>query len=499
VTAAIILGAAFLSAAAPRFAASEIEPEADLEGHWTADVDGDGRADLLLGVWSRTGGRELLVHLQAPDGRFPTAPDRRVGIKADVTAFAVADVREEPGAELLLFTPSGCFGFSASKGGYAGNARRLFDCAPICAVPSPKRIFALEAPADLDGDGSPDLLVPEAGDWSIYGRGPDGSFARKAVFPLPLSETRPKKKDRRLELRLGPGASFGREGEDAPPFAERWEDGGRRRAGPLLALDRWIPRPILADLDGDGRKDFLYLDREAGDLKIHRQAKDGSFPVRPEMLGRIGEVGSLTARDLDGDGRADLLACDGASDDEGKIRFFLDRDREGVRRFHLDEPDGLLKVSGYGVRALAADLDGDGKAELAVLAYNLSAADLVQGGKVVRTLLVYRRDPDNVFGRRPVSRLDETMVAADWKALGQPVNLEADILGTGGRQAISLDARGAVICRRFGPDLRLEPEPCWRFVPRKAVVGIGVLALDGDARSDLVLRHMRSLTVLVSR
>jgi hypothetical protein len=494
VSAAILLGAVLLSAASPRFAASEIEAEADLEGHWTADVDGDGKSDILLGVWSRTGGRELLVHLQGPDGRFLPVPDRRIGIKADVTAFAVADVREEPGAELLLFTPSACFSFSTLKSGYAGNARRLFDCAPICAVPSPKRIFFMEAQSDIDGDRSPELLVPGAGDWSIFGRAADGSYARKALLRLPLAGDKPQKKERRYEIRVGQGAAFRRLGEDAPPLAERWGGGRSDRPGPLLSFDRWIPRPLLADLDGDGRKDFLYIDRETGDLKVHRQGKDGSFPDRPDWKGHVGPVGSLTLHDLDGDGRPDLLAWD-SSDEEAKIRFFLNRGGE----IRIDRPDGLLKLSGYGIRPHVADIDGDGKVELAVVSFSLSTDHPLQGAKVIRTLLVYRSDPDGVFGRQPVSRLDETIAAADLKALAQPMNLEGDLLGTGGRQALTLDAQGALICRRFGDSLRLEAEPFWRFVPRKAVVGITALALGGDARSDLVLRHMRSLTVLVSR
>ena len=42
----------------------EIFPEAELRSRWTADVNGDGLGDLVLGVWSEVHGRELAIHLQ---------------------------------------------------------------------------------------------------------------------------------------------------------------------------------------------------------------------------------------------------------------------------------------------------------------------------------------------------------------------------------------------------------------------------------------------------
>jgi hypothetical protein len=66
---------------------------------------------------------------------------------------------------------------------------------------------------------------------------------------------------------------------------------------------------FAGDFDGDGRADFLQLGRPR-EIGIHRGRADCSYPERPDAVVRLrGEIRDLAlveARDLDGDGRADL-------------------------------------------------------------------------------------------------------------------------------------------------------------------------------------------------
>ncbi|HEX5008973.1 MAG TPA: hypothetical protein VFY71_01135, partial [Planctomycetota bacterium] len=92
-----------------------------------ADVDGDGDLDLALAVMpSATGSRrEVRIFLQGPDHLFPTVPSQVVKAQDDVIACALADVRPDPGEELVFLSRTGAFSYSPTKPGYRDNIRRL--------------------------------------------------------------------------------------------------------------------------------------------------------------------------------------------------------------------------------------------------------------------------------------------------------------------------------------------------------------------------------------
>src|SRR5690606_37377172 len=88
--------------AAPEFVASEI-PLSDIDNQiYLADINGDGNRDVLLPHWSEQQGRELYIYLQQADGRFPSLPSTAVEIRPEIIAFATADLRSEPGDELVF-------------------------------------------------------------------------------------------------------------------------------------------------------------------------------------------------------------------------------------------------------------------------------------------------------------------------------------------------------------------------------------------------------------
>jgi hypothetical protein len=339
-------------------------------------------------------------------------------------------------------------------------------------------------------------MVPSAGECVLFGMEAGGSFTKKGTvsFPVLDDDRKPSMRRTTRTLNIGPGgASI--EKEHPVPLAEGWDPAEGPPPSTFLSAERWIRRPFLGDADGDGRRDLLCLGPDGSELRIHRQGKDGAFSKGPDWTGRFEGVKALLPEDLDGDRRIDLAAVGSKGDDETDIRFFLNRDGT----FRPEAPDEILKFSGYAVTPHLADLDGDGRVELAVSSFSLSAEDLLKGGKVVRALVIFGRDPEGLFGRRPAFRVDEPFSAAEVKGLAQPVNFGADLFGGGARQALHLDREGAVVARRFDRSLRLEGEPSWRFVASRAVIGIDALSLNGDGRSDLILRHVRSVTVLVSR
>jgi len=146
------------------------------------------------------------------------------------------------------------------------------------------------------------------------------------------------------------------------------------------------------------------------------------------------------------------------------------------------------------------DLDGDGRAELVVSTYEISKTGALTGsGSVERKLLVFRREAEGLFGRRPASTLEERFGPDAIKGIGQQVNLEGDLLGRGRRDALLVNRDGALEAREIDGNLDMAGAAFYRFVPPRVVLDLRVRDLNGDGRSDILLGHARSLTVLVSK
>ncbi|HZM00278.1 MAG TPA: hypothetical protein VFD43_08505, partial [Planctomycetota bacterium] len=94
-----------------------------------ADLDGDGRRDLVMAVLARRPGlparRELRIHPMAADGMIPTEAGRVIAVPDDAIVWGCADVRDDPGLELLLMSRSGVHSLSPQVEGLRGNLRRL--------------------------------------------------------------------------------------------------------------------------------------------------------------------------------------------------------------------------------------------------------------------------------------------------------------------------------------------------------------------------------------
>lgn len=112
----------------------------------------------------------------------------------------------------------------------------------------------------------------------------------------------------------------------------------------------------LADLDGDGDLDVYACHDDVGRITILMNDGRGKFTVAP-ALEIDQETYGMQAADYDGDGHLDLVAVT----NKGELRAF----RQAKAGVFVKTPVTLATgVGGY--RILAADIDGDGKAELAV-------------------------------------------------------------------------------------------------------------------------------------
>jgi hypothetical protein len=314
-----------------------------------ADFSQDGAIDLA--VTSETSGRMFVLHNQGA-GAFGAPIEHAVG--AEPSSLAAADLDGDGKTDLsvankasdnlhvLLNQGGGTF---PSRSGVTTTVAGMNGHTTVLAV------------ADLNGDGLPDLV---AGAENIDGEEVivllsqgDGSFAeleRHEAKYLNSIVAADLDGDGLPDLALGSGASGGLRvlrNKGAGSF-EPWDQ-------PFKATSLFVA--AAKDLNADGKPDLLLL--ESG-LSVVLNQGGGTFadPV-PYELG--GYAGAVAVADFNGDDSPDLAAVVWEYVDmTGFVRVFFnqgDGTFGGAADYSVGDPPGSI---------VAADLNGDGKTDLAL-------------------------------------------------------------------------------------------------------------------------------------
>jgi len=292
-----------------------------------ADVDGDGRSDIVTlaqyaGSASQREGR-LIVHRQTGPGVFAAAETYVVGIypwrfaTGDIDGdghidLVVTDV-DADSAFLLLQDPANRGRFLAPR--LLASAQGLYDVAI----------------ADLNGDAAPDVAVASS-----------------------LKDSR-----RLLLLYQDPG-----------------QRGSFRPAVDLAVPGSSTTAVAAGDVDGDGRADLLMaIALETSGytpnlvLGVSLQLSDGSLGPVTTLAPQAGlNVVRLAIADYDGDGRNDLFSyfTPSGSNYHAKLTVVLQGPASGTFTAPMDT--SLADVKGAD-DAVFADLGGDGRPDVAVAGF----------------------------------------------------------------------------------------------------------------------------------
>jgi len=465
----------------------------DLSNVAFADIDGDGRPDLIVAdVTSVT----VSLNTTAPGATTPSfGPAQSVLSGSGLLAVSAADLNGDGRPDLVVTDSSGNAVLVLINTGAAG-ASLSFAAAQSLAVGSAP--VGPASIADVNNDGLPDILIPNSQGGSVSvlvnGTAPGAATASFSSLSVPTGANPVALKvadingDGRPDLLVASAASGAQvilnstaNGSATPGFG----------APQTLATGATASSLALADLNNDGKPDLLVINNDGSGnvLALLNTTAPGASTASfaAPLVSSIGVTGScgsvsVSAADLNGDGKPDVLATCAGNGPAGSLSVLVNATTPGAATAAL--APAQVSSLGLGPVSLAlADLNGDGKPDLA-------AAD--SGGNSVLVLLnatpasaapaSFAKVNAGGIGVEPFA-----MVTADFNGDGKPDIAMSDAGGEAVQFAFNTSTGGVGSFANAGGVGTGGDDP----------LGLAVGDFNGDGKPDVVVPNYGSNSITI--
>lgn len=373
----VLLGAILSAAAtpAPGWSWSPGIRDAQTQVLAIADLNGDGRDDLVVG-WYQPGGGAVGVFHGGPGG-LPAEPDVQIDAPEGEAFFwpsgarSLGDVNGDGADDLVV-----------SDGGYLWSMSLILGSPGALVVDTRwhQEVGNIVGHAvrvgDVDGDGFADLAVPTEGALWIFAGGPDGPSLAPTWTVTTSGPPFGAPEVVGLGDRDGDGDDEFLVVENLYTSLVRAFDGTPAGPSAILEVRQAIPglgtSAVLVDLDCDGIQDLVLGHpgiENGGGWFAHRGIPGGfdsqwfASGLSPRVA-RLGDTMGVVG-DADGDGRADVLmgAPSFGAADSPKGAFVLVSATSPLTTSTWAE--GEIGGFAFGGSLELGDLDGDGRTDLA--------------------------------------------------------------------------------------------------------------------------------------
>ncbi|HEX3890747.1 MAG TPA: VCBS repeat-containing protein [Verrucomicrobiae bacterium] len=276
-----------------------------------ADVNGDGKLDLISANVGNYNGNTLTVLTNNGSGNFCSNATYTVG--ADPISVVAADVNGDGKLDLItannvnVNTGTLTVLTNNGDGGFGFNATYTLGVGATCVIA-----------ADVKGDGKVDLITANQGYNTLTvltnnGSGVFGSNATYTVDTEPFSVTAADVKgDGKLDLI---SANYGGNSGNTLTVLTNNGSGGFGSNATYTVGDRSLGIGIYyvaaADVNGDGKPDLISTKNGSGTLSVLTNDGSGGFVLAASPADGGGASVMVMAADLNNDGKADLICASG--------------------------------------------------------------------------------------------------------------------------------------------------------------------------------------------
>jgi FG-GAP-like repeat/FG-GAP repeat len=343
-----------------------------------ADVNGDGKVDLIYGSHNGAATSALAVLTNNGSGGFATSvtyglgrPDDHGMLIGSLICLTTADVNGDGMVDLIYGSSDGLTVLTNNgTGSFATSG--TYGLGSLLGLPAyaSGRVPSCLTTADVNGDGKVDLICGDQDGLTVLTNNGSGGFVIASLFKgnFPTSICAADVNgDGRMDLICAHQGEFN--------LTVLTNDGS---GGFVLTSTLKIHYPTClcaADVNGDGKVDLISGSQIDGALTVLTNNGNGGFVFASTLPVKTGPV-SVIAADINGDGKVDLIS---ANFNSSTLSILMNNGSGDFARASTV----TLKENSNPQSVCAADVNGDGKLDLITANFNSSTLTVLTNSSSV--------------------------------------------------------------------------------------------------------------------